>query len=346
MVLLVLPILMIILFGFGISTEIKNTKFAVYDPSMDVSSKAIVNKLQSSEYFSLEEYLSDPRDIENVFKQGKVGLILVFSERFYQNMLQTGEAQIQFISDGTDPNTASTLTNYASGIVKEYMQDLNQTSTVPYQIHTEVKLLYNPTLKGAYSTVPGVMGMILMLICAMMSSISIAREKELGTMEVILVSPMPPLLIILSKMVPYFTISLINFATVLCLAVFVLEVPIAGSLWLLILVSIIFIFVSLALGLLISSVVDSQIAALLFSVMGLIFPVVMLSGLMFPIENMPLILQGIAQIIPAKWYIVAARNIMIKGVGIGSILTELLVLSSMAVFLIALSLKKFKIRLE
>lgn len=346
MVLLVLPILMIILFGFGISTEIKNTKFAVYDPSMDDSSKAIVNKLQSSEYFTLEEYLSDPKEIESFFKQGKVGLMVVFSERFYQNLLQTGEAQILLISDGTDPNTASTLTNYATRIIMEYMQDMNKTSSVPYQIHTEIKLLYNPTMKGAYSTVPGVMGMILMLICAMMSSISIAKEKELGTMEVILVSPMPPLLIILSKMVPYFTISLINFATVLCLAVFVLEVPIAGSLALLILVSIIFIFVSLALGLLISSIVDSQIAALLFSVMGLIFPVVMLSGLMFPIENMPLILQGVAQIIPAKWYIAATRNIMIKGVGIGSIMDELLVLSFMAVFLVALSLKKFKIRLE
>jgi ABC-2 type transport system permease protein len=226
------------------------------------------------------------------------------------------------------------------------MRDMDITGGTPYQIHTEVKLLYNPTMKGAYSTVPGVMGMILMLICAMMSSISIAREKELGTMEVILVSPMPPLLIILSKMVPYFSISLINFTTVLLLAVFVLKVPIAGSLALLILVSIIYIFVSLAPGLLISSLVDSQIAALLFSVMGLIFPVVMLSGMMFPIENMPLILQGVAQMIPAKWYIVATRNIMIKGVGIGSIINELLVLSFMAVFLIALSLKKFKIRLE
>jgi ABC-2 type transport system permease protein len=157
---------------------------------------------------------------------------------------------------------------------------------------------------------------------------------------------MPPLMIILSKMVPYFTISLINFTTVLCLAVFVLKVPIMGSLALLILLSVIFIFVSLALGLLISSMVDSQVAALLFSVMGLIFPVVMLSGLMFPIENMPLILQGLAQVIPAKWYIAAARNIMIKGVGIGSIMKELLVLSFMAVFLIGLSLKKFKIRLE
>ena len=345
-VLLLLPVLMIILFGFGITTEIKNTKFAVFDPSKDVSTQEIINKLQVSEYFSFEENLADPNDIERIFKKGRIGFVIVFGEKFYQNLLQTGEAQILLIADGTDPNTASTLTNYASGIIGEYLLGLNRGRDIPYKIHTEVNLLYNPTLKGAYSTVPGVMGMILMLICAMMSSISIAREKELGTMEVILVSPMPPILIILAKVIPYFVISLINFTTVICLAVFVLDVPIVGSLWLLILVSVIFIFVSLALGLLISSLVDTQIAALLFSVMGLMFPVIMLSGLMFPIENMPMILQGIAQIIPAKWYISAARNIMIKGVGFSSIGKELIVLSVMAVFFIGLSLKKFKIRLE
>lgn len=345
-VLLILPILMIILFGFGISTEIKNTRFAVFDPSKDIATQAIINKMQISEYFTLEENIKDPKMIDEIFKQGKTGFVLVFSENFYQNLLHTKEAQVLLISDGTDPNTAATLTNYATGIIAEYLEELNQGKTIPYQINTEIKLLYNPTLKGAYSTVPGVMGMILMLICAMMSSISIAREKELGTMEVILVSPMPPILIILAKVVPYFTISIINFATVLCLAVFVLEVPIAGSLLLLIFVSVIFIFVSLALGLLISSVVDSQIAALLFSVMGLMFPVIMLSGLMFPIENMPLILQAAAQIIPAKWYISATRSIMIKGVGFESIVKEVVVLSTMAVFLVGLSLKKFKIRLE
>ena len=345
-ILVVLPILMILLFGFGITTEIKNTKFAVYDPSKDVASREIIDKINTSEYFTLQSYLSDSKEIENLFKNGEIGLAMVFSDQFYQNLVDSGEAQVLLISDGTDPNTAATLTSYASGIIKEYLSGLNRPRSVPYQINTEVKLLYNPTLKGAYNTVPGVMGMILMLVCAMMSSVSVAREKETGTMEVILVSPMPPLLIILSKMVPYFVISLVNFATVLALSVFVLEVPVAGSMGLLIFLSVIYIFVSLALGLLISSAVDTQIAALLFSVMGLIFPVVMLSGLMFPIENMPLILQGLAQLIPAKWFIAATRNIMIKGSGIESIYQELIVLSVMAVFLIGLSLKKFKIRLE
>ena len=346
-ILIALPILMILLFGFGITTEIKNAKFAVYDPSHDLASQKIVDKIKTSEYFTLEAYIDDPSEIESIFQKGEISLVIVFSEGFYENMLHTGDAQILLIADGTDPNTASTITNYASRLVASYQQDqMSGQGKPPYQINTEVKLLYNPTMKGAYNTVPGVMGMILMLICAMMTSVSITREKELGTMEVILVSPMPPILIILSKVIPYFVISIINFITILLLAVYALEVPVVGSLWLLFLLAVIFIFVSLALGLLISTIVEKQIAALLISVMGLMLPVVLLAGLMFPIENMPLVLQGIAQLIPAKWFIVAVKNVMIKGLGIGSILTELAVLSGMAVALIALSLKKFKIRLD
>lgn len=344
--LLAFPIMMIILFGFGITTEIQNSKIAIYDPSKDIATYNIATKLEISDYFVLEEYLDSPDQIESTFKEGKVGLVVVFGERFYESLLHTGEAQVLLIADGTDPNTASTLTTYASRIIMLYQQELLGIENLPFTIHTEVKLLYNPTMKSAYNIVPGVMGMVLMLICALMTSVSIAREKELGTMEVILVSPMPPLLIVLSKVVPYFTISLINFTNVLLLAVFLMGVPVNGSLFSLYFVSVIFIFVALALGLLISSVTDKQSVALLMSAMGLMMPIVMLSGLMFPIENMPIILQGIAQIIPAKWYIEAIRNIMIKGLGLKDIITELSVLSLMAVVLIAASLKKFKIRLE
>jgi len=344
--LLAFPVIMIILFGFGITTEIQNSKIAIYDPSKDIATNNIATKLEISEYFMLEEYLDTPDQIETKFKEGKVGMVVVFGERFYENLLHTGEAKVLLIADGTDPNTASTLTTYASRIIMMYQQELLGIEKLPYSIHTEVKLLYNPTMKSAYNIVPGVMGMVLILICALMTSVSIAREKELGTMEVILVSPMPPLLIVLSKVVPYFVISLINFTNVLLIAVFLLGVPVNGNLFSLYFVSIIFIFVSLALGLLISSVTDRQLVALLMSAMGLMMPVVMLSGLMFPIENMPIVLRGIAQIIPAKWYIEAIRNIMIKGLGLKDIIPELSVLSLMAVVLIAASLKKFKIRLE
>ncbi|MDW7693591.1 ABC transporter permease [Flammeovirgaceae bacterium SG7u.111] len=346
MILLALPVAMIILFGFGITTEIKNTKFAVYDPSRDDATQGITNKMEQNEYFTLTGYLDKPEQIETVFKEGKIGLLVVFSEQFNENMLRTGDAQIQLIADGTDPNTASTLTSYASNIIREYQQEALNMQNIPFSIHPEVKLLYNPTMKGAYNIVPGVIGMILMLICAMMTSVSIAREKEMGTMEIILVSPMPPVLIILSKVVPYFVISIVNLTNVLLLSVFVLEVPIVGSLWLIVFVSLLFIFVALALGLLISTMVDTQLVALLFSVMGLLMPVILLSGLMFPIENMPIALQYVAQIIPAKWYITAMRNVMIKGLGFESIIKEMIILSIMAVVLITVSLKKFKIRLE
>lgn len=346
-ILLVLPILMILMFGFAISTEIKSARFAVYDPSHDLATQKITDKIQSSEYFTLETYLSDPAQIEKVFQKGEISLVVVYSENFYQNIVQTGEAQILLIADGTDPNTASTLVTYVSRLVAAYqVEQMGASGLPPYQIQTEVKLLYNPTLKGAYTTVPGVMGLILMLICAMMTSVSIAREKEFGTMEVILVSPMPPLLIILSKVIPYFTISIVNYLTILALGVYALDVPVVGSFMLLTMLSLLFIFVSLALGLLISSIVNTQIAALLGSVMGLMLPAVLLSGLMFPIENMPLFLQILAQIVPAKWFIAAVKNVMIMGLGVESILRELAVLGTMAVILIAVSFKKFKIRLD
>jgi ABC-2 type transport system permease protein len=346
MILLILPILMIILFGFGINTEMKNTTFSVYDPSRDVVSQEIVNKLATSEYFVFKKYLDTPEEIEQEFLKEKTGLVLVFSDNFSHSMYHTGDAQIQMIADGTDPNTASTVTGYASSIIGLYQQKLMNNMEIPYRIVPEIKLLYNPTMKGAYSTVPGVIGMVLMLICAMMTSVSIAREKEFGSMEVILVSPMKPILIILSKIIPYFILSVVNLTTVLLLSYFVLQVPINGSLILLIAFSLIFIVVSLALGLVISSIAQSQIVALLISGMALMMPTMMLSGLMFPIENMPKILQWFSHIIPAKWYIIGLRDIMIKGVSISSVLPEIAILSIMAIFLVIVALKKFKIRLE
>lgn len=344
--LLGLPVLMIILFGFGINTETKNSEFAVYDPSRDVMVQEIINKLSASEYFTFTKYLETPEDIEKEFLKGKIRMILVFSDNFSQNMHHTGEAQIQIITDGTDPNTASTITNYASRVIMMYQQELIQGMQIPYVITPEVKLMYNPTMKSAYNIVPGVMGLILMLICAMMTSISIAREKEFGTMEVLLVSPMRPILVIISKIIPYFILSIINLITMLLLSYFILQVPVNGSIVLLVSFSFIYITTSLALGLLISTVVSTQLIALLISGLALMMPTMMLSGLIFPIESMPLVLQYFSHILPAKWYVIGLRDIMIKGLGFSSILNEILILLGMAVFLIIVSLKKFKIRLE
>jgi len=206
--------------------------------------------------------------------------------------------------------------------------------------------LYNPQMLGAFNFVPGVLGMIMLLICAMMTSIAIVREKEMGTMEILLVSPMKPIYTILSKITPYFVLSCVNFATIMLLSVYVLKVPVAGSFISLVVVSLLYIFLSLALGLLVSTMTNSQQAAMLISGMGLMLPVMLLSGMIFPVENMPIALQWLSDIVPAKWYISAVKTIMIKGLGITAVLKEVAILSLMSLVLVGVSLKKFKIRLE
>jgi len=342
-----MPVLMIILFGFAITTEVKNAKIAVFDPSNDAATQKIIGKITASEYFTITHYVHSKTEMDALFKNGDIGMAIVFSEDFYENILHTGNAQIQLIADGSDPNYAYTLTQYASAIIGNYQQELILSgSSLPYQIHTEIRMLYNPTLKGAYNTVPGVLGMVLMLICAMMTSISIAREKELGTMEVLLVSPLKPITIILSKTVPYIVLSFINFITIMVLSVFVLKVPISGSLALIAFISFIFIFVSLALGLLISTLVKTQMVAMLMSGVVLMFPVILLSGMIFPVESMGIFFRILAKLIPANWYILAIRKVMIQGLGFYSVIKEMTILISMAVLLIAVSIKNFKTRIE
>jgi ABC-2 type transport system permease protein len=345
-ILLLLPVLMLVLFGYAITTEVKNSKIAILDASNDVASRAIIEKFRHSEYFSVIKSVDNLEEIDELFKKDQLKMVVVFSNRFYENLVHTGNAQIQLVTDGTDPNSAKSIVSYATNIIAGYQQELSKTATIPFQIVPQVKLLYNPQMKGAYNFVPGVMGMILMLICAMMTSISIAREKELGTMEILLVSPVKPIYIILAKTIPYFTLSLLNLTTILLLSVFVLGVPVAGSLFWLIVFSLVYIFVNLSLGLLISSAVNSQLIALLISGMVLMLPVIMLSGMMFPLENMPVFFQWISQVIPAKWYIIGVKKIMIKGLGFSAIVPEMSVLLGMGIALIGLSLKKFKIRLD
>ncbi|MCC8172909.1 MAG: ABC transporter permease [Odoribacter sp.] len=346
LILLVMPIVQIVLFGFALSSEVRNANLAIYDLSQDVTTEYLINRLDASEYFTVSEYLHSPAEIDEVFKEGRVDLVMVFEENFSDDLFYTGEASIQFIADATDPNYSTTLTNYATSIVADYQQELLEQYNIPFRINAEIKMLYNPQLKSAYNFVPGVMGLILILICAMMTSIAIVREKEMGSMEVLLASPLKPIIIIIAKAVPYFTLSVVNLITILLLSVYLLDVPIVGSLFWAFIISFIFILAALALGLLISTLVNNQVAAMMASGMGLMMPVMLLSGLMFPIESMPKILQWISAIIPARWYIEAMKKLMIQGVSIVYIYKELLILSVMAIILLFISLKKFKIRLE
>jgi ABC-2 type transport system permease protein len=346
MILLLMPVIQIILFGFALTTEVKDTQVAVLVPTNDEASSRIIDKLNASAYFDVVEKIHNTDEIQPIFRDAKAKLVVVFEDHFGEKLRHNGTAHIQLLADATDPNAATSFTFYASNIINSYQQELMGESKNPYQIIPEVKMLYNPQMKGAFNFVPGVLGMIMLLICAMMTSIAIVREKEMGTMEILLVSPMKPIYIILSKITPYFVLSCVNFATIMLLSVFVLGVPIAGSFISLVVISLLYIFVSLSFGLLVSTITNSQQAAMLVSGMGLMIPVMLLSGMIFPIENMPLPLQWLSDIVPAKWYIRAVKSIMIEGLGITSVLKEVGVLCLMGAILVSISLKKFKVRLE
>ena len=344
LILLGMPVVQIILFGFAISTEVKNVRLAVLDPSNDVVTRKIIDRLDASEYFTVTTRFHSPQEMETAFRKNKIDMAIVFGERFADG-LYTGDARVQLIVDATDPNMSTSQSNYAASIVSSAGQEMLPPNVFVSRLTPDVKLLYNPQMKSAYNFVPGVMGLILMLICAMMTSISIVREKETGTMEVLLVSPVRPLFIVLAKAVPYCGLSFVNL-TILLLSVFVLDVPVVGSLFWLVMVSLLFIFVSLALGLLISSVTSTQVAAMLASGMILMMPTMVLSGMIFPVESMPVILRAISDIIPARWYIQAVRKLMIEGVPVVLVLKEIGILLLMAVVLITISIRKFKYRLE
>jgi ABC-2 type transport system permease protein len=340
-----MPVVQIIIFGFALTNEVKNSKIAVFDNAKDAASVSLIQQIEASRYFEIEKNISDYKDIDAAFKEGKIKLAIVLPQRFNEDLLHFNKVQVQLIADASDPNVANTLTNYASSVIMDYQNRITNDRKLPYTINTEMRMLYNPQLKGAYNFVPGVMAMVLMLVCAMMTAITIVREKETGTMEVLLVSPVKPLLIIIAKAVPYLLLSMVNIASILLLSVFVLDVPIQGNLALLIFESILFTLTSLALGLLISTAAATQQTAMFISLVGIFLPTIMLSGFMFPVENMPLPLQIISNIVPAKWYYYVVKEVMIKGLGIGAVWKETLILAGMMLFLMGLSIKKFKIRL-
>lgn len=340
-----MPIAQMLIFGFALTNEVKNSSIAVLNPSMDIYSQHLVQRIAASQYFDLRDNLHQPADIDKAFKRGEIRAAVVFPENFGEQLLHSKSVTIQIIADASDPNIATTVTNYTNAIIRDFQDDLLQNPARPLSIQTNIRMLYNPQLKGAFNFVPGVMSMILLLVCTMMTSVSIVREKELGTMEVLLASPSKPGLVITAKALPYLFLSIINICTILLLSVFVLELPIRGSLLLLLAESILFIITALSLGLLISIVTDAQRTAMFISLVGMFLPTLMLSGFMFPIENMPRPLQIISNIVPAKWYFIIVKSVMLKGLGLTSIWKETLILFSMTIFLLLLAMKKFKIRL-
>jgi ABC-2 type transport system permease protein len=344
-ILIWMPVVQIVIYGFALTNEVKNAKIVIFDQSGDDITREISNEIAASRYFNLVKNVYSYKDIEATFRQGKIRMAVVFPRGFQDDLLHVNHAQIQLIADASDPNTANTLTNYASAIISDYQQALSGNQKLPYLIHVQLRMLYNPELKGAYNFVPGVMALVLMLVCAMMTSIAIVREKELGSMEVILVSPLRPFRIILAKTVPYLFVSILNIACILLLSVYVLDVPVVGSLGLLIAESILFTITSLSIGILISNGAKTQQTAMFTSMMSLFLPTLLFSGFLFPVENMPVPLQLISNLVPAKWYYIIVKAVMIKGLGFSAIWKETLILIGMTLALLVISIRNFKIRL-
>ena len=325
-----MPLALMLLFGFAITTDVRNVRTVVVTSSQDHLTRQAVDRLAASEYFTLTAAVSTPQEAERLIRNQQADFAIVFGPDFAAR--QSG---VQFIVDGADPNMAQMWTTYATGVL------LNAEGGA-----VNSKMLYNPQMRSAYNFVPAIMGMLLMLICAMMTSISIVREKEKGTMEVLLVSPVKPLMIIIAKAVPYLVLAFAILIIILLMARFVLGVPLVGSLFWIIVISVIYILLALSLGLLISNVAKTQLVALLLSAMVLLMPIVMLSGMLFPVESMPQILQWISAVIPPRYYIEAMRKLMIMGVGIGQVLREVGILLLMLAVLMTLALAKFNKRLE
>lgn len=321
-VVLVMPVVLLLLFGFAISTEVNNVRVATVVEQHTDQTKQVIDRFRANPYFTFEGVVAYG-DVEDLLREGRVDAAVVFRTR-------DGKLEHQVIVDASNTIIAQTAAAYLESVISPGADTPIVTST-----------LYNPRLKSAYNFVPGIMGMIFILICAMMTSVSIVKEKEMGTMDLLLVSPVRPWTIVFGKLVPYFLLSCVILALTLVLSYTVLGIPFSFRLFDVIWVTILYVILALALGLLFSTIASTQVTALLISGVMLMIPVILLSGMIFPVENMPLVLQWFSCVIPARWYISAMRVLMIQRLPVGYVLTEVLVLAGMTLLVLALAIKKF-----
>ena len=364
LVLIGLPTMLIVLFGFAISTEIRNVNVGLFSEDSDMAVTRLMEKIDRSEYFTYIGKFPSEEALDEAMRQGRIDVALMFGKDFISRLYSPDGAEVSVVADATNPNNATMEVMYLGNIISEYFRsdiagavsvrmsspdaDASDVVIPAYagRLEPNMRMLYNPQLKSSYNFVPGIMGLILMLICSLMTSVSIVREKETGSMEVLLVSPVRPLNIVLAKMIPYFVIACVVLLNILLLTIFVLKVPVAGSFFWMILVSVIYIILSLGIGMLVSSLVKTQIIATLICGMLFLVPVMMFSGMLYPIESMPVPLQWLAQIIPAKWFIEAIRKIMIEGVPVRYVTTEILIMTGMAVAFFSAAVLKFRDKLD
>lgn len=340
-----MPVIQLLLFGYAIRNEINHAEIAVLDQSRDALSQRLIHKIASSPYFRLQLLLDRSSDIEPAFRSGLVRQVMVITPGFAGKIIREGRADIQIITDASDPNVAQILTAYALSLIQDFSAETSASTPVAI-IQPEIKMRYNPEMKSVFFFVPGLIVILLTLICALMTSVAITREKEMGSMEVLLVSPLRPVQIITGKVTPYVMLSLINITSILLIARFVFGVPFNGSYVVFYLLAFLYILTALSLGIFISTISSTQQIAMFISFAGLLLPMIMLSGFVFPVASMPVVLQWLSHIVPAKWFMMIVKGVMLKGVGLMALKREVLILVSMTLAFLLISAKKFKIRLE
>ncbi len=338
LIVVLMPAVLMVLFGFAISTEVNNIDVAVVAPHRTDAIRSQVERLSANPYITFKGYISQA-EVDGIMRRGDADAVVLFADDYDRQMVSAAPDRcVKLVLDASNPNSSTAGMAYLQSVL---LADAQRSAATP-----EMHLLYNPQMKSAYNFVPGIMGMLFILICAMMTSVSIVREKESGTMEVLLVSPVRPIWIIFSKMVPFFLISCIDLAVILLMARYLLDVPLAGSIVAVVGTSILYLVLALAFGLFISTVCDRQATALLVSAMLMLLPVVMLSGMIFPIENLPWILQMISFAIPARWYVDAMRKLMVEGLPVAEVADDIAIIAVMTVAIVAVALKKFNDKLE
>jgi ABC-2 type transport system permease protein len=341
-----IPIAQLLLFGYVMTNEIRDVKIGIVDQSKDDMSRRLTNRLLSSGYFVATALPERDADFEMLFRKGTVREIVVFGPNFGERLMREGKADIQVIADASEPNMAQLIVNYTTAIVNDFVAREVKSPAASAGIDIKVRMLFNENMSDAYNFIPGLIAVILMLISAMMTAITIAREKEMGTMEILLASPLKPIQIILGKVTPYFVLSIVNAMVVLAIGVKVFHVPVVGNVLLLFLLIIVFIFLALSMGIMVSTFVKDQMTAMAISGFALMLPTILLSGFIFPVKNMPVLLQVFANIMPPRWFIEANRAVMLKGAGFDIVWPHLLILLGMSALFIFISMKKFKIRLQ
>jgi len=344
LILLLLPIAQLLLFGFAVRTDIHSVRVAVVAPSPDFATAALRNRYANSGRFELLPPVPSYDSLTSLFRRGSldVGVVL---EPELTSRLQRGEpAHVLIVADAIDPNTGTTMQNYAGAIVRDWQRAMGANSG-GLVVDTRMRMRFNPTLESVNLFVPGLIALILTMVTTLMTAISLSREKERGTFEVLLVSPLRPWQIIIGKVLPYLALAMANVATVLLAALLVFHVPFRGSITLLLSASILFSLVGLALGVLIAAVTSSQLAAMLLALGGTMLPNTLLSGLIFPISSMPAPLQIVTNILPARWFIEIVRGIMLKGIGLAELWQNLVVLTVMLVILLTAAIRKTNVRL-